>query len=318
MRTTDAAVLQRALDLGINYIDTAHSYQDGNNEVMVGNVMKNRRQDAYIATKVRSTSADEMRAMVETSLRRLQTDVIDVLQLHGLQTKEEVNNETAMEVLTRLKQEGKIRFMGFSTHRNQAEVIRAAVANRFYDVILVAYNFNSDNSVKEAIAEAAKVGIGIVAMKTQAGGYKTTKMGSLSPHQAALKWVLQDRNVATTIPSMVTFAQLEENIQVMGSKMGWQDWKTLDRYARSIDKLYCRICDSCAGTCPHGVAISDVNRCLMYAEGYGDLILAQQSYRDIPLSVNASQCRTCRTCMAKCVHGINIGQKMKLANQLFC
>jgi len=317
MLTTDAAVLQRALDMGINYVDTADCYQEGNNEVMVGKVVKNRRQEVIVATKVHILPRDKMIAMVERSLRRMKIDVIDVMQIHGIRDVDEVNNETAMEVLTQLKKEGKIRFIGFSTHSNQAEVIRAAIKNKFFDMILVAYNFKSNEDIKDAIAEAAKVNIGIVAMKTQAGGYKNAQMGSLSPHQAALKWILDDTNVSTTIPSMTTFSQLEEDIQVMGSKLGWHDRKTLDRYGQVIDKMYCRMCNQCSETCPHKVAIADINRSLMYAESYGDNQLAQTSYHNIPVSSNVNQCLKCETCVAKCVHGIHIAKKMEQAIRIF-
>ena len=317
MRATDAAVLHKALDLGINYIDTARSYQDGKNEKLVGKVLKTRRNETYVATKI--PPGNKLKYYVqqmETSLKSLQTDYVDVLFLHNLKRRDQVMNELAMEAFARFKKEGKTRFVGVSTHSNEAEVVNAAVESKFWDVVLVKFNFESTASVKEALKKASAASLGVVAMKTQAGGYKHPDMGDLSPHQAALKWVLQHPYVHTTIPGMVTIQQVVENAKVMGSGMSWHDRKTLDRYAKAIDQIYCRMCGACERTCPKQVAISDVMRCMMYAEGYGDLPLGQGAYRSLPVSVSAAQCMSCTRCAAQCANGLKIGQRMAHAHSL--
>ena len=93
-----------------------------------------------------------------------------------------------------LRKQGKVRFFGVTTHTNQTEVVNAIAddKDKFFDTVLVAHNFKSPPELKKAIARAAQAGIGVIAMKTQAGGYKTDALGAVSPHQAALKWVLQD------------------------------------------------------------------------------------------------------------------------------
>ena len=96
-----------------------------------------------------------------------------------------------------MKKEGKARFTGFSSHSNMASVLKAAAKAGCHDVALVSYNFTHSKDLHDAVALAAKSGIGVVAMKTQAGGYKAGSMDGLSPHQAALKHVLMDRNVST-------------------------------------------------------------------------------------------------------------------------
>lgn len=142
-------------------------------------------------------------------------------------------------------------------------------------------------------------------------------MGGLNAHQAALKWVLEDRNVACAIPAMVTFDQLNENFRVMGSHFSWIDRKTLDRYGRAIDDRLCRFCNRCAEQCTHGVAISDIQRCLMYAEGYRDESLAFSSYAALGQEANLSACRSCSSCMASCPNGVNIAANLQRAMQLF-
>lgn len=316
MRTTDPAVLERALDLGINLVDTAYVYQGGNNEVMVGNVLKKRRQDAFLCTKAKPGSKKELQRQFETSLKRLQMDYVDILYLHSVNEIDQIHNAEAMEFFTQLKKEGKVRFIGFSTHNNEAGLVRQAAEDKFWEVILVAYNFQKEPALTEAIHKAAAAGIGIVGMKTQAGGYDTKTLGNLSPHQAALKWVLQNQSVHTTIPSMTTFAELEEDIQVMGQKMGWRDQQSLERYGQLIDHEYCRSCNACRVTCPNGVNIPELNRCYMYLAGYRDFNLARTNYLELAPE-NRQACGDCAECVARCKYGIQLSRRMPQINQMF-
>ena len=316
MRTKDAAVIQYALDLGINFIDTAHVYQGGNNEILVGNVIAPRRKDVILCTKIRRGNKKELIRDFETSLKRLRTDYVDILYYHSMKKMSHIHDEVAMELFSQWKKEGRIRFTGFSTHSNEAELLNQAADDKFWDVILVAYNFKKEKELTDAINKAAAAGIGIVAMKTQAGGYKTKEMGSLSPHQASLKWVLQNQNVHTTIPSMATFDELEEDIQVMGQSMGWRERKTLHHYGEIIDRKYCRSCGMCRSTCPNGVDIPEVNRCYMYLDGYRDPELAHANYGSLSADNNARACESCDVCSAQCKYGIDLKERMPAMNAL--
>jgi predicted aldo/keto reductase-like oxidoreductase len=322
MRTRDPAVIHRALDMGINYLDTARSYMDGYNEVVVGKVLKSRRKDVFVATKISNLGAlDTTEKLVESvnkSLKALQTDHIDVIQLHNLKSVSQIKNELYLDALQSVKKAGKARFIGFTTHRNEASLVDAAIPMDFYDVILVKYNFQSPKKLGDLIQKAAAAGIGIVAMKTQAGGYKNHKMQNLSPHQAALRWVLQNSGVATTIPSMTSYGHLDENIQVMQSSFGWSDRKVLYRYAKAIDKQWCRMCDACIGQCPHGVDVFEINRSLMYLDGYRDPHLARKTYSQIPESCLPIRCQACRGCDVRCVHGLDIKPRMLKAGSVLC
>ncbi len=317
MRTSDPAVIRQAIDMGINNIDTARGYMDGHNEEIVAKAVGELRKRVVITTKIRVGTKERMSADLDASLAALNTDYIDILLLHGLKRDEEVLNEEWIGMLTEAKKAGKVRFAGFSTHNNMAGTLRAAVKGGFFDVVLTAYNFKSEPDLTKAIAEAAKAGIGIIAMKTQAGGYTDAGMGGLNPHQAALKWVLEDQNVACAIPAMVTFDQLNENFRVMGSHFGWMDRKTLHRYGRVIDDRLCRFCNRCAEQCTHGVAISDIQRCLMYAEGYHDQSLALSSYTALGREADLSACRSCSGCTVHCPNGVNIAANLQRAMQLF-
>jgi uncharacterized protein len=318
MLTPEHEVIRAGLDMGINYVDTARVYLSGRSEEIVSRAIKGIRDKLYVATKTRraSNTKEEIFKDVETSLTNLQTDHIDVIQLHGLDSPQRAFIPEVREAYAKLREQGKVRFFGVTTHTNQAEVVNAIADDptKFFDTVLVQYNFKADVSVKQAIARAAKAGIGVIAMKTQAGGYKTEELGSVSPHQAALKWVLQDTNVACAIPGMKTLGHINELVAVMGMKLAQSDERILQRYGQAIDPYYCRLCGECEGTCPNGVQISIVNRALMYAEGYGELGLATETFEE---ARNAGLCSDCTGCVARCVNGLNIAAKMGDAGRLF-
>lgn len=322
MLTPDYETMEAAFDLGLNYVDTARRYMNGTNEEIVGKALKGRRDKVYVATKTRPTSQlkKDMFNDVETSLSKLKIDYIDVLQLHNLTSGDRAFIPETREALLELRKQGKVRFFGVTTHTNQADVLKAITndPDKFFDVALVSYNFKSEPSVKDAIARAAKAGIGIVAMKTQAGGYKTDALGPISPHQSALKWVLQDTNVACAIPGMKDINMLQEAAAVMGMmKLTGRDERILERYAEAIEPYYCRLCAQCEPTCPQNVAISTVNRSIMYAEGYGNYELARSTYDELQQEESAFACSNCTECVAHCANGLNIADKMHKARALF-
>mgnify|MGYP000682455388 CR=1 FL=1 len=318
MRTREPAVIHRAIDLGVNYFDTARRYMDGFNETVLGQVLKVRRDEVIVATKIlpNRTTEEAIMDSFDASLKALQTEAVDVIQLHSINRVEQIIHEETLGTLVKIKESGKARFLGFTTHSNQTGLLNAAASQGFFDVILVSYNFKSPPELTEAIRNAAEAGIGIVAMKTQAGGYADHEMGSFTPHQAALKWTLQNPGVHTTVPSMTTFAQLEENVRVMGSRMGWLDRKRLEQYGKTIDSRLCRMCGACEAQCPRHVDILETNRALMYYEGYRDAALARSAFRDIPFFRSANRCADCAVCTVTCAYGLNIRSKMAQAQEL--
>lgn len=318
MLTPESEVIAIALDHGVNYVDTARVYMRGKNEETVGKALQGRRNRVYLATKTKSASKADVIKDVETSLKELNTDHIDVIQLHNLTDtdKDRISNPETKEALLKLKKDGKVRFFGVTTHKNQAEVLNALVddKDRFFDTALVSYNFKCDKSITEAIARAAKENIGIIAMKTQAGGYVTKEMGLISPNQAALKWALQNTNITAAIPGMRNMAELREDIAVMGMPFKYADQRILERYSAAIEPYYCTMCGQCEGTCPQGVEISTINRSLMYAEGYKSPELARTTYREA--TVSALACLDCSDCVAQCARGLNISAKMERARTM--
>ena len=325
MRTRESAVIRAAFDRGVNWLDTARDYMGGRNERICGEALEGYRDKIYVTTKTGGWEEDRPKEAIlrdaEESLRSLKTDHVDLFLLHSLdeEIEETLMKQETKETLAQLRKDGKTRFVGLSSH-NPVEAIDVVLKDpdKFYDCVLTPYNYESRPGVKEAIARAAKAGIGVIAMKTQEGGYKTKELGDISPHQAALKWVLQDTNVTTTIPAMVNLQQVEEDTEVMRMMtLTRVDEQILRRYSAAIAPFYCVGCGQCKGTCPKGVDIPTVNRCLMYAEGYGDLGLARTTYAALRSGLTAAVCTDCAECTAKCSRGLHIADKMRQARTLF-
>jgi len=314
MNCSDPAVLHRAFDLGINFYDTADCYMNGRNEEMVGKAFEGKREKVFIQTKVHAHDEKKMRASVERSLQRLKTDYIDILVWHGHSSPEEVSDPKLFEFMSKMKKEGKVRFTGFSSHRHMALLLREAAKSNFHDVALVSYNFTHSKDLKEAVALAAQSGIGIVAMKTQAGGYKKQKMGGLNPHQAALKYVLMDQNVSAAVPGVTTIEQIEECASVMGTSFSKRDFNKLKQYQSFLQGRICTMCGGCTGECPYGVFRSDLLRSVMYDDGYENDSLAKESLQ-IMTRQDIQRCSECPSCFVVCRRGLDMKVQIQRAQE---
>ncbi|OGP73051.1 MAG: hypothetical protein A2V86_17185 [Deltaproteobacteria bacterium RBG_16_49_23] len=316
MNCSDPAVLQRAFDLGINFYDTADCYMGGRNEEMVGKVFEGKRQQVVLQTKVHDGDEKKMRASVERSLRRLRTDYIDVLIWHNFNSTKEVSNPRLFEFMTKVKKEGKARFTGFSSHSNMASLLIEASKSSTHEVALVSYNFTHSKSLKEAIALAAKSGIGIVAMKTQAGGYKKEKMKGLSPHQAALKYVLMDQNVSCAVPGVTTVEEIEECAAVMRTLLTEQNILELKKYHGFLQGKICTFCGGCSGECPNGVSHQDLMRVVMYHDGYEKDRLIREVLEEGTFAQNIQFCSDCSSCSVVCRRGMDVKTQIGLVQAL--
>ncbi len=325
MNADNPAVVQAALDSGIFMLDTAHGYQRGRNEEMIGQVVKGRPRDSYmIATKVPGPSRERsfqgldpealQKAYLEKfdlSLKRLGLDHVEILYLHNNSTREDVQNPAIVEALQKAKKAGKARFVGITTHSNEPAVIRATVEAKAYDVILTAYNFRQDyrDDLRKAVAEAAAAGIGVVAMKTQAGTFWDKERQQPINMRAALKWVLNDPNVTTAIPGFTTFDQLKEDLTVMADlKLSAEDLKDL-RLGEQVAGLYCQQCGQCVSGCPKALPIPSMMRSYMYAYGYRNLQAAHELVGS--LDVPENPCGSCASCTAVCAKGFDIADRVR-------
>jgi len=326
MNADNPELVRAALEAGIVLLDTAHGYQRGRNEEMIGKVIKDRPRDSYvIATKVpgdpldrktglftKETKAEPFIEKFHISLKRLGLEYVDIFYLHSVVKRGAALFEPLLSAMVKLKKEGKIRFIGVTTHRNEPEVVRAAADSKVYDVVLTAYNFLQPHlaEVEESITYAASKGLGIVAMKTQAGVYWDSERQHQINMKAALKWALQNENIHTAIPGFTTFDQMNLDLTVMEDLTLTQQEKNdlkLDKKI-ALTGLYCRQCEKCVSQCRENLEIPTYMRSYMYAYGYRNLGLA----RDTLESLNESHipCSNCRTCKVNCTMGFDVKNKV--------
>jgi len=325
MNADNPDVVRAALDSGIILLDTAHSYQRGRNEEMIGSVIKGRPRDSFlIATKINpptrdrktgdffpETTAQQFLEMLDISLQRLGLDHVDILSLHNTTKKEHVLHEAILEALQKAKQAGKTRFIGVSTHAGQPDVIRGLLEVKVHDVVIAAFNFRQENreEVRQALKEAAAAGLGVMAMKTQAGVYWDKEKTQKINMKAALKWVLSEPAVHTAIPGFTTFEQLEENLSVMANlNLTEEERRDLRLGEVYSGGLYCQGCLSCLPSCPESLPIPDLMRSYMYAFGYGNLAAATDLISS--LNLPSPLCASCHSCQVRCARNFEVKERL--------
>ncbi len=312
MITSDSSVIARAVDLGINYFDTARGYQKGNNERMVGAALKGSRDRIVLSSKSEAKTAADAVAELDTSLKELGTDRLDISYMHSRDTVAAIPDEL-VTVWQNAKQQGKIRHIGISTHKPNAIVDRILAVGKF-EVVLSPYSFAVGAANDPAYEKLTGAGIGLVAMKVMAPAARARKPdGPL----AALKWVLRDPRFTTAIPSMTGMEQLEMNVRAMTEPFGPPDERLLARIDRDIRADYCRMCNQCAGLCPRGAAIPETIRYLAYADFYGQFALGREHFLALPVEARAVRCGDCASCPVQCPNGVHVVGRLMRAQELF-
>jgi uncharacterized protein len=324
MNTSNPSLVKAALSNGMYFLDTAQTYQRGTNETMLGEVLKGRPRDSFaIATKARlpgnyttglyseEATEEAYTKKIDTSLKSLGLDYVDIYHHHSVWVRESVLYEPILNALVKAKKAGKIRFIGVTTHRNEPEVIQAAVDSKVYDVVLTAYNFRQKHAeeIKKAIARAAEAGLGIIAMKTIGGNERGSYQNPQIDAPMALKWALKDPNVHTISAGFTSFDQMELDLKILKDASLSQSEEETLRRAGLQSPLYCQGCGQCLGQCQKNLPIPELMRAYMYLYGYRNLVEAQ----DLLLSLNlpAGLCGDCLSCPVKCRNLWNVSERIR-------
>jgi aryl-alcohol dehydrogenase-like predicted oxidoreductase len=319
MITSDPTVIARAADMGINYFDTCRSYQGGQNERMVGAALGAKRKDVFLSSKCDQGTGEGILAELDTSLKELNTDHLDVWLLHMKDNPAQITDDL-VAAQRKAKQQGKVRFIGMSTHNLPVMVDR--ILETKLEVVQAQYNFASAAQWGPALEKLNQAGVGLVGMKVmaKAGGRRGAappppRPASFAP--AALKWVIKNPVIATTVPSITDIDQLEQNFAVMGQPFTDSDQKTLSARLQEITPYFCRMCGECNGQCPKGLPVGDMVRFVMYADGYGQFPLGREHFQRMSLEHQAVRCGDCPTCVVQCPHGVTVAERMLRAQELF-
>jgi aryl-alcohol dehydrogenase-like predicted oxidoreductase len=324
-------IVREALDRGVNYLDTAPDYAGSGSEQAIGRALRGRdRTQLFVATKFctpaghlpAGTSVADYLAAIEGSLSRLGTDYVDLVHVHSCDEVDRLMDPSLHEAFDRLRQAGKARFLGFSSHTpNLVQVADQAIRSGRFDVMMLAYHHGIWPRLGETITRAHREqDMGVVAMKTLKGakhhGLAGFREHAGSYSQAAFRWVLANPDVSCLVISFTEPQNVDEYLYASGAAASAKDQAVLRAYDERIAGRYCPPhCGACLGSCRERLPIHDVFRYRMYFEDYGWEKRGIQSYAR--LAHDASACLGCAApCAGACPVGIPIQQRMIETHEL--
>ena len=317
-------VLAKAFDVGINYYDTARSY--GDSEKIFAEAMKGKRDKIVIATKSSSRNREAIINDLNTSLKVLGTDYVDVWHLHGLDTWPDAPDipDEVVEAMQECKKSGKARFIGFSCH-DPNKMVDFVLKTKVFEVIQPTYSFAIGSYYRDnAIKRLHEAGIGISAMKVVVAltglNLKSVDNPPARPDGegplAGIKWVLSNPAISTTVPFMQKVSELDMNVRAMSEPYTPADEKLLYVMNEQIRPDYCRMCFSCSGVCPKGLPVADVLRFLAYNDFAGNFYQAKSNFRDLAKEIRDVRCSDCSSCAIKCPNGVQVQARLSRAQEI--
>ena len=310
-------IIRAAYESGIRYFDTGYSYQNGRSEEMIGQVLGDKPRDSFlVGTKSRyrypltNGFEEQLEREFSTSLQRLKVDYVDIFFAHDCKSVEAVTDPRVIAAMTKIKESGRAKLIGFSSHDQKPEIFQAGIDAGIYDVMIVSYNFKLDNlkETEAVIERAAQAGIGIFTMKSLCGGVANATTGEKIDAASCLKWIWQNPHITTSLPGFSNYDELEECLSA-GHAPELQPSE--EQYLSSLmanETLYCQHCDACAGQCPQNLPIPDIMRAYMYTYGYHRPQMSKAVLADLGVPANA--CVECDSCTVQCRSGFDVGAKI--------
>jgi len=300
-------IIDKALELGINFIDSARGYNES--ERLIGNALVGKREKVYLASKSMSKDKESMLKDVEGSLQDFRTGYIDLYQLHNITSLEELQramkSDGALTALKELKEKGIVKHIGITSHK--LDIIVKAL--EIDDFETIQYPFSViEQQAKELFNKAHEMGIGTIAMKPLAGG-------SLDDARAAIKYILEDSNMDCAIPGMDSIEQVIQNVGAADAiKLTKEEKDELIKKASELGQTFCRRCGYCL-PCPQRINIP----LLFIFEGYYtryDLVdWAVERYNG--MEVKADACIKCGICEKRCPYELPIREMLERTKNVF-
>jgi predicted aldo/keto reductase-like oxidoreductase len=312
-RLSDAdavAVVRKCIDLGINYFDTANGYSTS--EERIGKAVKGHRHDVYIATKTFPGTPEIIEQNLDLSLKRLDTDYIDLYQFHGVNdpavTQKILDPENGLyKVFEKAKKAGKIRHIGITSH--QIDAAKAQVKTGRFETMMFPFNFITSEPAKDLLPLCRKHDVGFIVMKPLAGGM-------LDNATIAFKYLLQFPDVVA-IPGIEKIHEIEEISQIYegAARMTATERKQMKQMKDELGTRFCRRCDYCQ-PCEQGIPISMLMTFPTFVKR-----LPPDWYLKSPFipdgMAKAANCTECGECEARCPFNLPIREMIKESYNLF-
>jgi len=338
-------MIRWAIDKGVNYIDTAWPYHDGNSEELVGKALKDGyREKVKVATKLPSwdvEDSDDPDEILEKQLKRLDIEKIDLYLLHAL-SKKHWNNYQSLDIdifdwMKEKKEEGKIDYLGFSFH-DDLDTFKKIVDTYDWDFCQIQYNYLDQEfqAGREGLKYAADKGLGVVIMEPLRGG-KLAKEPPESikkiwneadeekePVEWALKWLWDQPEVSLVLSGMSELEQVKENVQYASESgigvLSDDDLQTVKKVAekyKEISPVECTGCNYCV-PCPNGVSIPTNFRLYNQAQIYDDYEKQKEIWEEnMDEESRATNCVTCGECIEKCPQNLEIMDLLEEVSEYF-
>lgn len=328
--TRDPKLIQRAVEAGINHFNSFPNRGDISNFRVVGEALRPMRSRVVLATGSNQRTQAGLLEDLDRQLRALGTDHVDLFYLLAV-SKAETLTDVLIEALNRARQAGKIRAGALSTHGFAAILPRLLQSTDTIQALMVTCNFAAWDSGgwAEALPDIRRLrqaGVGIVAMKALMGGMGETPAGRPALAEAlntpagrtrvlsaALRWVLQNEYVDTVPLLIKSPEELEASAKAAALALSEGDTKLLSATVREASPRLCRLCPTCNAECQAGLAVPEVMRALMYAEGYGDLPRARKTFAELRGETGTYSCESCPRCTALCPYGVSVRDCMRSA-----
>jgi len=327
----DPAMLEYAMERGMNYVDTARQYYDM--EIVIGKIFPAKRDKLFVTTKLvpelftTTVTAEEITTAIEESLKRLNTDYVDCCQIHSvgdpnLGDRARIENPNIYTAFERAKRDGKIRYWGASSHGpKMVEDFTWLIDNTSIDLIQPGMNYMT-KGLEPVLAKAREKDVAVVAMKSMSAArkidYSAYATEGRTVRQALLKWMLAQPNIDSICLTMRTYEDIDEFVGASGKvQLTPGDKKVLEEYGSLLQRDYCRPgCSGCLEACPAGVPIHDILRYRLYFNSYGREKYAMARYASLPSPRNAARCASCDgPCVSSCPYGIPIRTKLLEAHR---
>lgn len=304
---TTRELIKSMADRGINYIDTARGYTVS--EEYLGYALEGLRDKFILATKSMSRTKEAMAADIDTSLRNLRTDYIDIYQVHNPsieQLEQVMAPGGALEALLEAKETGKIGHIGLTGHT--MALFEKAVTLDWVETFMFPYNI-VETQGEELMRKCTENNIGFIVMKPMAGG-------AIEAPELALRFICSNPDVSVVIPGMYDLKEIDQNLSAVENTtpLSEAELQKMDVIREQLGNNFCRRCNYCQ-PCAVGINISQIFILQGYLDRYGLGEWAKERYETLP--VKASACIECGACESRCPYSLPIRQMLKDAASKF-